>query len=77
MEQQNMFETPLPNVESLAGNDLATLRMLHRDIHDRLEEMIADPFANQLQISRLKREKLRVKDAIERLRSSMIPDLDA
>ncbi len=77
MEQQNMFETQLPNVESLAGNDLATLRMLHRDIHDRLEEMIADPFANQLQISRLKREKLRVKDAIERLRSSMIPDLDA
>lgn len=72
-----MFETELPNVESLAGNDLATLRMLHRDIHDRLEEMIADPFANQLQISRLKREKLRVKDAIERLRSSMIPDLDA
>lgn len=72
-----MLDSNTPNIEMLAGNDLASLRLLHRDLHDRLDELMQDPFADQILIRRLKREKLRVKDAIERLRSSMIPDLDA
>jgi len=72
-----MLDSNTPNIETLAGNDLASLRLLHRDLHDRLDELMQDPFADQILIRRLKREKLRVKDAIERLRSSMIPDLDA
>jgi len=39
--------------------------------------MIQDPYANQIQLRRLKREKLQIKDAIQRIRSQMIPDLDA
>jgi hypothetical protein len=68
---------PPQNITSLASNDLASLRHLHREIHDKIEALLVDPFADQIQIGRLKREKLRVKDAIERVRSEMIPNLDA
>lgn len=73
-----MLDTTHPqNITTLASNDLASLRLLHREIHDKIEALLVDPFADQIQISRLKREKLRVKDAIERVRSEMIPNLDA
>jgi hypothetical protein len=35
------------------------------------------PYQNQILLQRLKKEKLRLKDAIERLKDDMIPDLDA
>jgi hypothetical protein len=35
------------------------------------------PYQNQILLQRLKKEKLRIKDAIERLKNDMIPDLNA
>ena len=40
-------------------------------------EMQTYPYQNQILLQRLKKEKLRLKDAIERLKDEMIPDLDA
>jgi hypothetical protein len=35
------------------------------------------PYVDQLQVRRLKKRKLMLKDAIARLESELIPDLDA
>ncbi len=40
----------------------------------RLQEF---PYKDQLQLQRLKRQKLRLKQNIERIRDLLIPDLDA
>jgi hypothetical protein len=36
-----------------------------------------DVYVDQLQLRRLKKRKLQLKDHIERLRSKLIPDMDA
>ena len=49
----------------------------HRDLDDAIAQLTAVPCADELQIKRMKRRKLQLKDAIGRLQSSLIPDLDA
>lgn len=56
---------------------VAELRCEHRDLDhaiDRFEEAV---YVDQLQIRRLKKRKLMLKDTITRLQSRLIPDLDA
>lgn len=55
---------------------LTELRILHREIDQKLGDLQETPL-NQLQLRRLKKEKLYVKDCIERLRARIIPDLNA
>ena len=43
----------------------------------RIAEMYEYPYQNQILLQRLKKEKLRLKDQIERLKDEMIPDLNA
>jgi hypothetical protein len=56
---------------------LAQLRVEHRDLDGVIAEMTGSVYADQLQIHRLKLRKLRVKDAIARIQSELIPDLGA
>ncbi len=58
-------------------NRLAELRLEHRDLDEAIELMAHDPTADQLRLRRLKKRKLLLKDAIARLESGLIPDLDA
>ncbi|MFA5531360.1 MAG: DUF465 domain-containing protein [Thiohalomonadaceae bacterium] len=67
-----MFEPP----EHIA-NRLAELRLEHRDLDTAIGALAADPLSDQLQLRRLKKRKLLLKDAIARLESELIPDLDA
>ena len=67
-----------------AANEVITpaMRLLqmqtqHRSLDTRIGEMYAYPYQNQILLQRLKKEKLRLKDAIERLKDEMIPDLNA
>jgi hypothetical protein len=53
------------------------LRLEHRDLDDIIERLAHDPHIDQLQIKRLKKRKLAIKDLIQRLESDLIPDLDA
>ena len=53
------------------------LRIEHRDLDDAIHLLAADPAADQLRLRRLKKRKLLLKDAIARLESRLIPDLDA
>ena len=56
---------------------LEDLRREHRDLDDvitRLTEQTAD---NQLQLQRLKKRKLMLKDQIAKLKSKLLPDIIA
>ncbi len=60
-----------------AVTQLAELRLEHRDLDAAIERMAQTPGTDELQLRRLKKRKLRIKDLIARLESGLIPDLDA
>lgn len=53
------------------------LQIEHRDLDDVVTRLSESLHVDQLQLRRLKKRKLLLKDQIERLRSMLIPDLDA
>ena len=55
---------------------LEELRLEHRDLDEIIDRLSRDPATDQLQLRRLKKRKLAVKDAMARIASEMIPDLD-
>jgi hypothetical protein len=56
---------------------LLQLQTRHRVLDTKIAELYSFPYQNQILLQRLKKEKLRLKDAIERLKDEMIPDLNA
>ena len=56
---------------------LAELKQKHRNLDLAIQEMAEKVHANQLEVSRLKRQKLTLKDSIARLESKLIPNLHA
>ncbi len=64
------------DIESLQIR-LEELRVEHRDLDDIILQLQANPYQNQLQLQRLKKRKLRLKDMIKRIESMLIPNIDA
>ena len=62
--------------DSLRGK-LAELKLEHRDLDEIIAQMAADLGVDDLQLRRLKKRKLMIKDHIARLESQLIPDLNA
>lgn len=56
---------------------LEALKVEHRDLDEIIRRLADDPAQDQLQVTRLKKRKLQLKDAIARLESRLIPDLNA
>jgi hypothetical protein len=56
---------------------LEQLRLEHRDLDEVVTRLGSLRDVDQLQLRRLKKRKLYLKDQIERLRSLLIPNLDA
>lgn len=56
---------------------LAALRSEHRDLDDVITQLAASETADQLQIQRLKKRKLALKDILARLESMLLPDIIA
>jgi hypothetical protein len=56
---------------------LIRLRAEHRELDGLIVELEAQPNADQLQISRLKRKKLKLKDQITALEDQLLPDIIA
>ncbi len=56
---------------------LKELRIAHRDLDDVILRLSENPLVDQLQLKRLKKRKLMLKDLITRLESELIPDLNA
>ena len=56
---------------------LRQLRIEHRDLDEVIERLALDMHTDELQMRRLKKRKLMLKDQILRLESQAIPDLNA
>lgn len=56
---------------------IAEMRVEHRDLDEAVAALATDPWPDQLRLSRLKKRKLQLKDAIAKLESMLIPDLGA
>jgi hypothetical protein len=56
---------------------LATLREEHQDLGDAVAALEERPLPDMLQIARLKRRKLALKDEIVRLEDQLMPDIIA
>ena len=64
--------SPLP-----AAARLVQLRQEHRDLDSAIEALRESPASDQLQLARLKKRKLRLKDEIALLEDQLIPDIIA
>ncbi len=56
---------------------LYELQVEHRDLDDVVTRLSALPPVDEILIKRLKKRKLQLKDQIARIKSALIPDLDA
>ena len=56
---------------------MVALMVEHRDLDTAISRFEQDPVRDELQVRRLKRRKLLLKDQIARLESQAIPDLNA
>ena len=56
---------------------LELLRTEHRDLDEAIEAMHASVNADQFTIKRLKTQKLRLKDKIQRIEDDLTPDIIA
>lgn len=80
MKDSNPPDTP-DNQEQAVELSLATrilhLQQEHRALDSQITELYEYAYRDQLQLQRLKKKKLRIKDTIERLKGDLIPDLNA
>ena len=56
---------------------LRELRIEHRDLDEIITRLSLDLHIDELQLKRLKKRKLALKDQILKLESELIPDLNA
>ena len=56
---------------------LATLRIEHRDLDAAIDALRAAGAADQLQIARLKKRKLKLRDQIAAIEDELLPDIIA
>ena len=56
---------------------LETLKAEHRELDERIHFLSCEPVGDQLEIARLKRRKLQLKDRIQRMIDSNVPDIIA
>ena len=56
---------------------LAVLKIEHHDLDAAVEALAVKPMPDQIQMARLKKKKLMLKDVIARLESRLTPDLIA
>ncbi|MBT5188032.1 MAG: DUF465 domain-containing protein [Kordiimonadaceae bacterium] len=53
------------------------LRVQHRDLDDAIAALISSGTTNMLQIKRLKKQKLNLRDKIVQLENDLLPDIIA
>ena len=63
--------------ETVLRARLATLRVEHQDLDASVVALSAKPMPDQIQIARLKKKKLRLRDEIARLDDQLTPDIIA
>lgn len=71
-QEDNVDRDLFRNVEKLRQ-----LRIEHRDLDEIISRLSMDMHIDELQLRRLKKRKLALKDQILKLESQLIPDLNA
>jgi hypothetical protein len=71
-QEDNVDRELFRNVEKLRG-----MRIEHRDLDEVISRLSMDIHIDELQLKRLKKRKLALKDQIMKLESQLIPDLNA
>lgn len=66
----------MEEIDSLKAK-LAELRSEHRDLDEVIARISENGVYNQLQVQRLKKRKLVLKDQIARLENQLLPDIIA
>jgi uncharacterized protein (TIGR02444 family) len=69
-------DPPLANDEAIQAR-IAELRQAHQDLDDAVRALALKPLPDQLQIARLKKQKLALRDQIARLEDRLTPDIIA
>ena len=69
--------TGAQHVEPSLDEKIEKLRSEHRALDDELKTISADPLIDDLQLQRLKKRKLFLKDSIRHLESRLLPDITA
>jgi hypothetical protein len=62
-------DDPRPGIDELKAE--------HRRLDELIAALWADGSTDQMELARLKKRKLRIKDEIERIADSSIPDISA
>jgi len=65
---------PDVNEQARLSRRLIELRLEHRDLDAAIARLQLDVLADDLVVKRLKKRKLQLRDAIERMESALIPD---
>jgi hypothetical protein len=60
-----------------AATRLVRLRQEHRDLDAAIDALRTTPGSDQLQLARLKKRKLRLRDEIALLEDQLVPDIIA
>lgn len=58
-------------------DQLKSLRVRHRELDTEISSLTEQRYSNSLALQRLKKQKLALKDAIVKLESQLIPDINA
>ena len=73
-----MTDLPLSEEEKAQIRQrLQALEVEHHDLDDVIDRLALDPVQDRLQLQRLKKRKLLLKDQIAKLRTRLIPDIIA
>ena len=73
-----MTDLPLSEEEKAQIEQrLQALEIEHHDLDDVIDRLAIDPSQDRLQLQRLKKRKLLLKDQIAKLRTRLIPDIIA
>ena len=73
-----MTDLPLSEEEKAQIQQrLQALEIEHHDLDDVIDRLAIDPGVDRLQLQRLKKRKLLLKDQIAKLRTRLIPDIIA
>jgi len=63
--------------ERTTEDRLAELREEHRQLDEKIAELATNPEFDQIEVQRLKKRKLQLKDEIALLENAIIPDIIA
>jgi hypothetical protein len=70
-------EEAVPEEERIVRSRLTQLRQEHRDLDAAIDAMLASGAPDQLQLTRMKKRKLSLRDLISKLEDELLPDIIA